>query len=37
MMNKEEKSVKKYFGIWIFTIFLYCYGISVAEFLMEEG
>lgn len=30
MMNKEENSVKNYFGIWIFKIFLYCYGISRA-------
>lgn len=37
MMNKEENSVKNYFGIWIFKIFLYRHGISRAEFLMEEG
>ena len=37
MMKKEENSVKNYFGIWIFKIFLYCHGISRAEFLMEEG
>ena len=37
MMNKEENSVKNYFGIWIFKFFLYCHGISRAEFLMEEG
>ena len=37
MMKEEENSVKNYFGIWIFKIFLYCHGISRAEFLVEEG